>query len=183
MASQGGNIRYVINSSGKLVEITGPWDEFYAGNSEEALNSSKVLGTNIFDCMADSTTSYVYENFHKQLLDGKVEQINFGCRCDSTNLSRSTEIKLKLVPGTNNIAYESKITKVRFMHNLKELPEEFADAAILMCSICKSFRLESEPKGWTPVEDNFEIMLVHDNVSHTVCPGCLEDFSRRGYLE
>lgn len=175
-------IIYWLDQSRKIIDVSGPWDEFAVENNGRDALAGRVRGRLLWEFIkGDATRMWMDTLINLAVVTGR--QVERLYRCDSPDLKRN--MKMTIIPGYDTLikiehqllSTERKHVSSRFHYSGDDLP-----GIRKRCSICG--RINS-PEGWSePDREALDKGLEGDisfRVIYTVCDDCSSDLvSRRG---
>jgi hypothetical protein len=173
---------YTVDSADVITSVSNSWLDFAVSNGALDMRRDNVLGTKLWDWIADAETRLLYGHVFE-----KVRRI--GCditvpfRCDSPVLRRFMKLQVKpaddrgLTLLTEIIREESRPPQA-LLNQSPETSEEF----VRMCGWCKLVHCP-ESDEWLEVEEAVEALGLFEqeilpSITHTICTACSEVMMR-----
>jgi hypothetical protein len=179
------DIAYVVDVSGRFLAVGGPaWREVAQANGAEALyDSGALVGSSLFDAIADDETRQVFRGIHSGLLVSGEHQVAYHWRCDAPCTYRSMRMTVSLVRrGEEAVGflYHSQMLETRARPTVGLLSHAARSAMalpLMMCSFCRKVRYPAggtlalwvEPERYYRLGGTDAVRLLYE-----ICPACRE---------
>lgn len=167
-------LTYVVDAHDRVVDISGPWDTFSAGNAAPALTRDRVLGTPLLDHVSGPEVRELTRMLVARARRGAVRDLDF--RCDAPAERRYLRMALEPEPGG---AVRCETTLVRAEHRpwrqLLDTAAARSEEVLVACSWCRKILLPD--RGFVEVDEAVDAMgLFLDapvpRLSHGICRPC-----------
>ncbi len=167
---------YEVDDDLKIVAVDEAWSEFARANDGMDLLPPRPLGRSLLSYIPDLPTAHVYGRLFDRIRQtGQPLSVPF--RCDSPRLRRFLELRLEpRDEGGFRLSSVLLRAEPRPPVSLLERSRPRGTDMLLMCGWCKRVAIA---EAWVEVEDAvselklFERKVLPD-ISHGICPGCLE---------
>lgn len=168
------SLRYSIDPDDRIGTVDRNWRRFAVANGAPQLTSALVLGTPVWDFIADDETARLWRLILSRV---RLRQVTLAMpfRCDSPDTRRFMSMSVKPAPG-NAVEIETKLVRTVQRAMCPPLNSGAArdGAVIKVCSWCNRVEL---PDAWVEVEDAVGRLALFERtrapaVSHGVCPTC-----------
>jgi len=193
-----GDIYYIIDKDNKIVSC-GPerdWDSFSAENGGKNLETTSVVGKDLFSFITGERTVQQYRKIHDLIWSGKKKRFIIKSMCDSPEMRRPLRTCISALSSPGDSLEDSKVEYLLYHHciwdeqarppvhhlNCPHFGHSSNDniPILLMCSYCKDvmFPAGSTEGKWMPSAEyyakcNNDPSLPKDVLlSHTVCDKC-----------
>ncbi len=172
---------YQIDQWDRIGFANQEWFDFARENQAMALEPGAVIGSSLWDHIADDETRHLFRIVLRKVRDtGKPVVLPF--RCDSADRRRFME--MKIIPMSNrNIGFSSRILRQEPREGVRLLETEAArtDEFLVMCGWCKKVFLPEN--RWAEVEEAVRVLQLFDAprlpmISHAICNDCSSSFAR-----
>jgi hypothetical protein len=173
-------IHYRIDAQDRLIEVSGPWNDFACVNGSTDLEPESVCGRSLWSFIVDETTQAIYRALFAHVRE-KQETVVFPYRCDSPTLRRF--MQMTVTPeAEGGLAFVSETVRVQKRQpRLSFAYQHGARPMVFRCSFCNAMRVRGR---WADVADAVQegLVLNHDlpvAVGYGVCASCRGDLSAR----
>ncbi len=167
-------ICYWIDAQDRIVEVNESWSKFALENGGEALTGNRILGLNLWSCMADSTQRELYRQLATLARQGR--PVRFTYRCDAPRFCRLFEMQIheeknNLLKFTSTLKWQESRAAVPLLDSQVARNLDF----VRVCSWCQRIAVGSQ---WLPVEAAVEAMGLMQAptlpaLTHGICEDCL----------
>ena len=174
-ADENPHVSYMLDADLRFTYCNPAWDWFAAENGAPELTGTSMVGTDLRLVMVEALRPFYTRAFEQARQSGKVWEYVY--ECSSPNVFREFQMRIHpLTPSgwylvTNPIVIERPHPKTVTKGLARYLRR---DGVITMCSHCRCSRQTESPEQWDFVPAYLEPHLT--NVSHGLCPICLEYF-------
>jgi hypothetical protein len=175
-------LSYCVDTTDRITEIDGAWDEFALANGAPQLTRDLVLGKELSTFIAGREARELTQMLFGQARLGR--SVSLGFRCDSPSERR--HLRMTLSPaGAEAIRCATTLERAEPRARVRLLDDSSPRSQDLLsvCSWCKKIRM---PDGsWSEVEVAVEALGLFGAVglpqlSHGVCEPCREELRKRG---
>lgn len=171
-------IRYAIDAADRICFVDEAWGMFAIANDGPELTRSAVLGTSLWDCIADHATRTLYQQIIARVRQGQVAE--FSLRCDGPSCRRLLEMTIRPAADgcvefeTRTVSAEERPT-VPLMSRTGPRSSEL----LRMCAWCNQVNIGTDADHWVEIETAVEHLSIfeHDaapQMTHGVCESCFE---------
>jgi hypothetical protein len=173
---------YQLDAEDRIEHVSPEWLAFAEENDAPELSEQAVLGTPLFDWIADPDTRHLYHVFLDRVREG-LPAITIPFRCDSPDTKRFMEMRLRATDGGGvELCCSVRSLVTRDAVKLLDNRAARSSAVLEACSFCKRLNVESE--GWLETDvavarlDLFAQPAM-PRLSHGVCDDCTAELHRR----
>jgi hypothetical protein len=167
--------QYEIDAQDRICLVSDAWLKFAQDNGAYELTREAVVGTLLWDSVADGETKHLYEMlFAKVRRTGVSSTIPF--RCDSPDCRRHMALTIARAPGgalvlTGRLVREERRSSMALLDSSVERSREMAT----VCSWCKRMRMTSDV--WVELEEAISSRGLFDSapmprITHGICGEC-----------
>lgn len=168
-------IHYRIDAENRISSVSDSWSEFALDNGSAKLRREDVVGTSLWDWIADPETEQLYRTLIERVrTTGRKLSVPF--RCDAPELRRFMQLQIS-VTKNDFIDLEAQVAREekRETQRLLDPTQPRGDELIRMCGWCKKVPVADD--RWLEVEDAITELGLFEaasipQISHTVCPDC-----------
>lgn len=167
-------MRYVIDATDHLRELSPNWNRFAAENGAPNLSAEALVGRSLWEFVGDAETVALYRLLLERARTGA--QVSFPLRCDSPTERRFLQMSLFGRPdGSVEIVSETRRCEIREALALNNyLTAESNSETLMVCSWCEKV---STAAGWQEIEAAVTTLRLFDGppptgISHGICPTC-----------
>ena len=181
-----GGVAYIVSTDGEILAIgERHWTEFANDNQSSELNSSDLLGRNLFDFISGDAVRDYYRAMHETIISGR-SQTSFEYRCDAPDVERRMLMTLSSFEPDNHpplILYQSQVIEQRIrvpvpLFDAGNYVKPYDDKDIAsICSFCARVAWPVGPergeRTWLTTDEYYgkggssQVVL-----SHGICPTC-----------
>ena len=171
-------VSYVVDANLQIKYCNAAWDQFAQQNDAPELVGNSMLGLDLRTVLCDDLRPYYLKAFAEAAKSGKVWETLY--ECSSPNLFRKFHMRLHPLQQqgwfliTNALVIEAPHSATAAT-NANEY--QAADSSVAMCCHCRRSRSVLFPDRWDFVPAHVKRGFY--NISHSLCPLCLEYFYPR----
>jgi hypothetical protein len=168
--------QYCVDRDDKIKSINAWWLAFARENGANELTEQSVVGSCLWDFVADEETRRLYQGIHTHLREhGKTVVLPF--HCDSPTVRRHMQLTITGMAADGELSYEGVVIRVEPRQHLAVLDplRPRTDSFLWMCSCCKRALLET--RGWLETEEISNRLHLYEkeklpSLRQTICPLC-----------
>lgn len=171
-------IRYAIDAADKICFVDEAWARFAVANDGPELTRSAVIGTSLWDCIADHATRTLYQQVVARVRQGQIAE--FSLRCDGPSCRRLLEMTIRAA-ADGGVEFETRTLSAEDRPSVPLLSRTAPRSSELlrMCAWCNQVNIGTDADQWVEVETAMEQLRIfeHDaapRVTHGICEPCLE---------
>lgn len=170
------DISYCIDAEDCMTAVSDGWIEFAKANNGRLLLPPEILGTVLWDWIADAQTRHVYRTV-LQRARASAKIVRFKFRCDSPTERRL--LQMEIVPRVDGeVAFQTSLISSQLRESVGLLDTQAirSEALLKICGWC--MRVQSND-SWIEIEDAISDLRLFEaprlpNLSHGMCPACYE---------
>ena len=172
------SVLYALDADFRVVYCNAAWDRFASANKGETTKSSAVQGKFVLEAFSEPLKGFYERAFRAVRQTGQTWEHCY--ECSSPELFRRFRMRVLFLPESDIVLVISSL-EIECPHGPERQPRVFdpvfyqnRDGLISMCSSCRRTRQADAPESWDWVPHLIEKMPR--NVSHGLCPVCLDYF-------
>jgi len=168
------DVSFVLDSELHLVYRNPAWNKFASENNAPELATEAVIGTDLLQVIGEDLRPFYTAAFEKV----REQRLVWEClyECSSPRVFRRFRMQVQLLAPSGYLVRNSLLVE------RPHAPSEPAEGAeyvgsngfIKVCMHCRCSRSATPPFHWDFVPEHLERGLA--NISHSLCPVCLEYF-------
>ena len=169
------DISYSINSRDEIIFVNENWSDFALANNAPDIVEDSILKRNLWNCISDSTTEYIYREILRKVRAGQSMQIKL--RCDSAELRRLIELTISLQPNGEDVLFVSHTVwkQARPSQIILSRDAPLTANLLIICSWCE--KVDTGMENWQEVEEAVKILGLFETenlpqISHGICDVC-----------
>lgn len=170
-----GGCTYELDDKLRITWVDDAWSEFARANGAPQLAFPSPLGTSILAGIADPTSSMLYEQLFRKVLESGTPVV-LPFRCDSPTRRRFLNLVVRPRRPEGGLRIETILQRVEARAAVQLLdPGARRDNEMLrMCGWCKCVDMSG---SWREVEDVVSELRLFERdalpaISHGICPEC-----------
>ncbi len=168
-------VSYRIDRHDRLIVVGDDWIKFALANGGARLLPPEILGSSLWEQLADPTTRQLYHAMVARIRAG-APPIRFRFRCDATDRRRLISMDMRAADDAA-VDFRCTIVEEQRREAVRLLDPVVArgDETILLCGWCKLVRLDDD--RWVEVEAAIDALDLFEapalpQMSHGICPSC-----------
>jgi hypothetical protein len=167
-------ISYVLNSSYRIVYCNAAWDRFATENGAPELTQGAVLGTDFRRTLGGDLLPFYLQAIDQVAQTGAVWEWVY--ECSSPELFRKFQMRVQPLQKAGWLVTNARVVERPHIDAVRASLNDYASEydLITICSNCRRSRRIDRPTEWDFVPTHLDRGLT--NISHGLCPLCLEYF-------
>lgn len=171
-------LEYVIDADDRIRSVNAAWSKFALGNRGEALLPPTILGSLLWDWIADQETVHLYRGLMRGVRASR-RPVAFRIRCDSPERRRLLDLRIR--PGEGgDVVFTTALLEAKERPALAVLDTEAprSDALLRLCAWC--MRVPDADEHWIELEDALQELGLFTQprpprLTHGICPRCRDE--------
>ncbi len=167
-------ISYVLNSGYRIVYCNAAWDRFATENDAPELTHGAILGTDFRRALGDGLRPFYLHAIDQVARTGSAWEWVY--ECSSPDLFRKFQMRVQPLQGEGWLVTNARLVERPHADIVRYGLDAYANehGLITICSHCRRSRRIDRPTEWDFVPAHLDRTLT--NISHGLCPLCLEYF-------
>jgi hypothetical protein len=167
-------ISYVLNSGYRIVYCNAAWDRFATENDAPELTHSAIIGTDFRCALGDTLRPFYLQAIDQVARTGAVWEWIY--ECSSPELFRKFQMRVQPLQREGWLVTNARLVERPHADAVHTGLHAYANqhGLITICSHCRRSRQTDCPAEWDFVPAHLDRTLT--NISHGLCPLCLEYF-------
>jgi hypothetical protein len=170
------DISYTINSEDCITAVSDGWIDFAKANDGRLLLPPEILGTVLWDWIADAQTRHVYRTL-LQRARASATVVRFRIRCDSPTERRL--LQMEIIPeAEGEVTFRTEVisSHARGAVSLLDSRTVRSESLLKICGWCMRVQVGD---SWTEIEDAISDLHLFEaprlpNLTHGMCPACYD---------
>ena len=170
-----GDVIYIVDPKLHLVAYNDMWETFALSNDGEEIIKRYPLGADIRDAFQGPIRNYFFQAYTKALKENTPFEQTYECSSPQEyRLYHQTAYPL--VAGHGLVISNHLVKKLQHDQEAVVFNKQFVDVRglITQCQNCRKVRDPQHPDRWYWVPSLVKDCL--DNVSHGICPRCMDHY-------
>lgn len=172
------NLVYRIDRSDRICAVNEAWRKFALENDGAEIVAEKIIGADLWSCIADASTCELYRRLTARVRGG--QPVQFQYRCDAPAVRRTFRMTIEArLDGEVEFASELLKSETRPAVALLDRRTPRNETFVRICSWCQLVAVDREE--WVPVEEAVERLRLFEAetlpaLTHGMCAACGEKF-------
>jgi hypothetical protein len=174
MNSDKRSFTYHIDQDDQIFYINQDWLDFARENQSANLSEETIIGTSLWNHIANSETVHIYETLIKKVRNGQ-SKITVPYRCDSPDKRRYMEMNIAALENYG-VEFDNSILREEERPSVNLLDPKYPrnKEMIRMCGWCKKVHTNG---SWLETEEAVIALKIFDQpilpgITHGICPAC-----------
>ena len=168
------DVCFALDRDLRLIYRNPAWDRFALENGAPALASHEVLKTDLRQVIGRDLIAYYTAAFEKVERERELWECNY--ECSSPHAFRKFRMQIQLLAPSGYLVRNHLLVEHPHLSSADTGTAEYlnSNSLIVLCMHCRCSQRAQEPYHWDFVPGHLEPGLT--NVTHSLCPICLEYF-------
>jgi hypothetical protein len=164
-------VTYTIDANDCLLAMGGDWDEFADRNGSPECFAEELIGTNLFDAIADDMTAKLYRTIFSQVRAVN-KPFSMPFRCDGDGVRR--EMHMTVTPLAHGHLSIVSVMVREVAESDRPACQNVAQSTLIRCSACNKLLIHG---AWIDLRDAVQRGLCAPEgqnlaVSYGICEPC-----------